>query len=85
MSHRLLIAFLALCGMIAIGIWVQARRKSNASSNGENVSSNISINSDIERLSREVQGRRGIAEFWDAWNIRLLFVAGLAALLLAAC
>ena len=54
----------------------------NTQSEGENVSRNNSTNSEVERFSQEVNRLRERAEFWDSWNIRLLFVAGLAALFL---
>lgn len=47
------------------------------------MSSNISTNSEIERLNGEVTRRRKNSEFWDTWNIRLLWVAGFIAVSLA--
>jgi hypothetical protein len=52
-------------------------------SEGVNVSSNISKNSEIERLTGEVTQRRRKSEFWDTWNLRLLWVAGFIAVSLA--
>jgi hypothetical protein len=47
------------------------------------VSPNISTNSEIERLNGEVARRRRNSEFWDTWNIRLLWLAGFIAVSLA--
>ena len=47
------------------------------------MSLNNTMDSEIARLAAEVNARRGTAEVWDTWNIRLLFIAGLAATLLA--
>ena len=46
------------------------------------MSSNISVNSEIERLSGEVKSQREKADFWDTWTIRFLFIAGFAAVCL---
>jgi hypothetical protein len=40
------------------------------------------MDSEIQRLTLEVEDRRESAESWDAWNIRILSIAGFAALLL---
>jgi hypothetical protein len=82
MNHRLLVSWIALTAIIALGIWIASSQKMNRSSSGENVSTNNSIGSEIERLIHEINAQRGRTEFWDTWNIRLLFVAGLVASLL---
>jgi hypothetical protein len=47
------------------------------------MSSNISTNSEIERLTGDVDKQRRRADSWDAWNLRLLAIAGFIALALA--
>ena len=81
-NYRLLISWIVLSAIIAIGIWAQTRKKIRPSSNGENVSSNNLIDAEIERLTDEITDRRNAAESWDTWNIRFLFIAGIAALCL---
>jgi hypothetical protein len=82
MSHFRLISCIALCAIIAGSIWALTRRKINTNSAEEKVSVDSSTRPEIERLTREVKERRNETEFWDTWNIRLLFIAGLAALFL---
>jgi hypothetical protein len=49
-------------------------------SKGENVSSNIDLDLEIQRLMRESKERKDKVEFWDRWNIRFLWAAGAVAM-----
>jgi hypothetical protein len=80
---RVLISCIALCAWTLKTTTPTNINPKNTKSEGVNVSSNISTNSEIERLSGEVKGQRDKAEFWDTWNIRLLWVAGIIALFFA--
>ena len=68
--------------MIPLATLTSASNPKNTKSEGKNVSSNSSTDSEIDRLADEVKARRVTAEAWDTWNIRLVFLAGLAATLL---
>ena len=73
-NYRFLISLIAFCACIpAIAIAIEG---SPTQSERVNVSSNNSINSDIERLVGEITRQRAKAQFWDTWNIRLIFVTG---------
>jgi hypothetical protein len=78
MSYRP-IASIALCAIIAIGIQTPKRKAISANSTEGKVSSNNSVDADIQRLTLEKNKRREAADSWDRWNIRFLFLAGLAA------
>lgn len=80
--YRFLIALTALWAITTIIIWRHASPKITARSTGENVSLNNSTDLEMQRLTSEVHERREAAEFWDIWNIRILSIAGFAALLL---
>lgn len=79
-NYRFLISLIAFCACIpAIAIAIEG---SPTQSERVNVSSNNSINSDIERLVGEITRQRAKAEFWDTWNIRLIFVTGITGAML---
>lgn len=55
----------------------------NTQSEAVKVSSNIPLDSEVDRLSGEVNRQRDKADSWDSWNLRLLALAGLIAVALA--
>ncbi|HEX3153037.1 MAG TPA: hypothetical protein VHV32_00345 [Candidatus Angelobacter sp.] len=77
-SHSRLFAFMALCAITAVIIWPNTSSPISATQQGEKVSSNIENDLEIQRLTKERDERREAAEFWDKWNIRATFFAGLA-------
>jgi hypothetical protein len=79
---RFLIAFIALCAATAIAMFATPNKASPTKSDGKKMSSSPSRDPEIERLTAQVKQRRDAADSWDTWNIRLLFIAGLAASLL---
>src|ERR1022692_340047 len=79
----LLISLVALCACTVSRTIPPNISPNITKSEGVNVSLNIPTNSEIERLNAEVNKRRKNSEFWDTWNIRLLWVAGLIAVSLA--
>jgi hypothetical protein len=80
---RILISCIALCIWISSTTTPEKINPTNTKSEGVKVSSNISTNSEIERLSGEVNKQQSKAEWWDAWNLRLLAVAGLIGVAIA--
>jgi hypothetical protein len=81
--YLILIAFITLCAITAITTTPKNSKKISTFSAGENVSSNIDIESEIEHLTTETNSRRLATEFWDTWNIRFLFAAGFVAVCLS--
>src|SRR5713101_6203671 len=70
---------IVLIAINAATVCPQTSTKINTCSKGENVSSNIERNSEIERLTLEKKTRKDRAEEWDKYNIAFIFLAGFAA------
>src|SRR5216684_645659 len=70
---------IVLIAINAATVCPQTSTKINTCSKGENVSSNIERNSEIERLTLEKKTRKDRAEKWDKCNIAFIFLAGFAA------
>ena len=79
---RFWISLAALGTIIATGIWAQEGKAIKMRSDNESAVSNSPTESDIDRLTRESNWRRKSVDSWDTWNIRVLFIAGLAAVFL---
>lgn len=83
------ICLIALCAIMPATICPQSNRQSSPRSNGEKVSVNNLKESETQylveetkRLTDEANKRRETAECWDTWNIRFVFLAGFAGVLL---
>jgi len=78
-THRFLTAFIVLYVIAIIVTRPAISHEINISSNGENVSSNSSIDSDIQRLALETEAQKRRAGIWDSCNLGFVGLAGLAA------